>query len=139
VAPRRNGTPPATPLDLHSSPRLETAAAVRRLAAATSRLASTIRATEELAESRAELLRTATSSVGMDGTNGSRRPAVVSLTDAALRSGRNPEVLRRWCQDGRIPALRIGRTWAITNETLATLMEHRARSRPRLERKAART
>jgi len=115
----------------------ETAAAVRRLAAATRRLALTIRATEELAESRAELLRVATATVAVDGRFGRSRQGIVSLSEAARRSGRHPEVLRRWCQDGRIPAIRVGRAWAITSETLAQLVEHRTRSRPRLDRRPA--
>jgi len=124
----------AAPTDIEG---FDTAAAVRRLAAATQRLALTIRATEELAGSRAELLRTAATTVAIDGSFGRRRQGVLSLHEAAKRSGRHPEVLRRWCRDGRIPAIRVGRTWAVTTETLATLMEHRSRSRPRLDRRSA--
>ena len=47
--------------------------------------------------------------------NGAKRPSsIVSLAEAARKTGRNPEVLRRWCTEGRIPAIRIGRTWAIS-------------------------
>jgi excisionase family DNA binding protein len=128
---------PVDPSATDGLERSDTTAAVRRLAAATKRLAMTIRATEELAESRAELLRTATTGVVLDGRFASSRPGIVSLNEAAKRTGRHPEVLRRWCQDGRIPAIRVGRTWAITSETLTALMEHNARSRPRLNRSSS--
>ena len=101
------------------------------LAAATRRLAETIAKTERLAQDRAELLRT------VDVSKGGRAMAsqpigLISLSEAARQTGRHPEVLRRWCIDGRLPAVRVGRTWAISHESLASLMSHRARSRPRL-------
>jgi excisionase family DNA binding protein len=103
---------------------------VARLAAATRQLAATIALTETLAQSRAELLRTADASTG----RGTRAPSgqLVSLADAARRTGRHPEVLRRWCSEGRLPAVRVGRAWAIDRESLAMLMSNRTRSRPRL-------
>ena len=114
--------------------------AIQELRAATRSLHCTIRSTEELAESRAELLRTAGASVGMERhlRSDGHRAGIVSLAEAARRSGRNPEVLRRWCQEGRIPAIRVGRTWAITMDTLAMLIEHRHRARPRLPRDGVR-
>jgi len=104
---------------------------VDQLAAATKRLAQTIAQTERLAQDRAELLRSADASAGMRVLSGD---ALISLSEAAKRTGRHPEVLRRWCIDGRLPAVRVGRTWAISRESLATLISHRDRSRPRLER-----
>ena len=103
---------------------------VEGLLSAASGLARTIAATEELAQQRAELVRTRRALGGPrpDGNGG----PMISLSDAARRSGRHPEVLRRWCAEGRIPAVRIGRTWAIAPETLRLLVEHSARSRPRL-------
>jgi excisionase family DNA binding protein len=109
-----------------------TSASVRQLAVATQRLAATIAATERLAEGHAEMLRTLDAAVGMNGSRSRDGAGVVSLAEAARRTGRHPELLRRWCTDGRIPAVRIGRTWAITNETLGLLIRHRARSRPKL-------
>ncbi len=104
---------------------------VDQLAEATRRLAETIARTERLAQDRAELLRTADAAVGVHGQAGVAD--LVSLSEAAKRTGRHPEVLRRWCLDGRLPAVRVGRTWAISRESLATLMSNRDRSRPRLE------
>lgn len=100
---------------------------VDQLITAAGRLAATIAATEELAQQRADLLkgRLTTRHRHRDGRS------MISLSHAAQRSGRHPEVLRRWCAEGRIPAVRIGRTWAITPETLALLLSHSARSRPR--------
>jgi excisionase family DNA binding protein len=111
-------------------------ASVDQLAAATRRLAQTIAQTERLAQDRAELLRTADASSGL--RSGSDGADLVSLSEAAKRTGRHPEVLRRWCIDGRLPAVRVGRTWAISRESLTTLMTHRDRSRPRLQAEATR-
>jgi excisionase family DNA binding protein len=105
---------------------------LQRLAEATRDLAATVAATERLAERRAELLRTMDAAVGMNG-RGSHADsrAIVSLSEVARRTGRHPEVLRRWCADGRIPAVRVGRTWAVSGDTLAMLLAHASRSRPR--------
>jgi len=107
------------------------AAAVSRLVTAAAGLASTIAVTEKLAQQRADLV---TSQKMLRGPrrNGGHQAPIISLAEAAKRTGRHPEVLRRWCTDGRIPAVRIGRTWGITPETLALLMAHSTRSRPRL-------
>jgi excisionase family DNA binding protein len=110
--------------------RAERSTSVDQLAAATRRLAETIARTERLAQERAELLRTADASAGY--RNMLPGAGLVSLSEAAKRTGRHPEVLRRWCMDGRLPAVRVGRTWAISHESLSTLMSHRARARPRL-------
>jgi excisionase family DNA binding protein len=119
----------ADPIELSLSP---TMSSVDQLAAATRRLAETIARTERLAQDRAELLRTVDVSKGGRGTTASQPIGLISLSEAARRTGRHPEVLRRWCIDGRLPAVRVGRTWAISHESLASLMSHRARSRPRL-------
>jgi hypothetical protein len=112
---------------------------VDRLAAATRRLARTIAATEQLAQERAELLRTMDATYGRASghANGHGNGAgFILLTDAARQSGRNQEVLRRWCANGRLPAVRIGRSWAISRDTLTTLLDHAERSRPRFGREA---
>jgi excisionase family DNA binding protein len=111
-----------------------TAESIQRLASATRQLAATIAVTERLAESRAEMLRSIDGVHGMDGKASFSPRGIVSLSEAARRTGRHPEVLRRWCSDGKIPAVRIGRTWAITEDTVEALILHRSRSRPRLER-----
>jgi len=108
---------------------------VDQLAAATKRLALTIAQTERLAQDRAELLRSADVSATIRGMPAAE--SLISLSEAARRTGRHPEVLRRWCLEGRVPAVRVGRTWAISHESLVTLMSHRDRSRPRLEREPA--
>jgi hypothetical protein len=109
---------------------IDDAPSVERLAAATRRLAQTIAATEQLAHDRAELLRTADATFGRAAAR-SNGIALVSLAEAARQTGRNQEVLRRWCADGRVPAVRIGRSWAISTGTLTTLLQHAERSRPR--------
>jgi excisionase family DNA binding protein len=102
---------------------------VDRLVRAANRLARTIAATEELTQRRAELLRDSGIRVGEPGAV--RQAQIVSLSEAARRTGRNPEVIRRWCIDGRIRAIRVGRTWAIPADSLQELIAHSARSRPR--------
>ena len=116
-----------------------TAESIQRLASATRQLAATIAVTERLAESRAEMLRSMDGVNGLDGKASFSPRGIVSLSEAARRTGRHPEVLRRWCSDGKIPAVRIGRTWAITEDTVEALILHRSRSRPRLERATERT
>lgn len=111
--------------------RADRAEAVNRLIEAASGLASTIAVTERLAQQRADLVASRATLLGPRREAAAQTP-IISLAEAARRSGRHPEVLRRWCMDGRIPAVRIGRTWGITTETLALLMAHAARSRPRL-------
>jgi hypothetical protein len=106
-------------------------AALDRLLTAASGLAQTIAATEELAQQRADIL-TRRSTVLGPSRDASYRQPIISLAEAARRTGRHPEVLRRWCLEGRIEGIRIGRTWGITPETLALLMAHSGRSRPRL-------
>jgi excisionase family DNA binding protein len=58
-------------------------------------------------------------------------PNYVSLAEAAKRTGRHPDVLRRWCADGRLPAIRLGRAWALPKESVALLIAESGRSRPR--------
>jgi excisionase family DNA binding protein len=105
---------------------------IDRLLDAAHRLAKTIAATEEITQRRAEILQRPQVVRGPLADGHERRAGIVSLSEAARRTGRHPEVLRRWCTEGRIPAIRIGRTWALASDTVAELMAHSARSRPRL-------
>src|SRR5215207_7323882 len=118
--------PPADQASRPDPPGLEPTQPLERLAAATSRLAANVAVTEQLAASRAELLRTANATLGVGRRRGAGR--VFTLAEAAQRSGRHPEVLRRWCLEGRIPATRLGRSWTISEDTLAMLMSHRSRA-----------
>jgi hypothetical protein len=54
---------------------------------------------------------------------GSRPSAVdlLTLQEAAAATGRNPELLRRWCAAGRIRCQRIGRDWVIDASDLAAV------------------
>jgi hypothetical protein len=106
-------------------------AAVERLMTAAGGLARTIAVTEELAQKRADILVRRSTLLGPTRESSSHQP-IISLAEAAQRTGRHPEVLRRWCLEGRIEGIRIGRTWGITPETLALLQAHSSRSRPRL-------
>ncbi len=47
--------------------------------------------------------------------------AVLSLAEVSVRTGRHPDLLRRWSESGRIPAIRVGRSWAIPESVLATV------------------
>lgn len=103
---------------------------VSRLISAASGLAATIAVTEALTHERADIVSGRAAQQQLINRRAGRE--IVSLSEAARRTGRHPEVLRRWCIEGRIPAVRIGRTWGLTAETVATLVQHANRSRPRL-------
>lgn len=102
---------------------------VDRLLAAAGRLASTLAVTEKLLQHSASLL---DNNVVPGATSQGRAPRVVPLSEAAARTGRHPDVLRRWCATGRIPATRVGRTWALPESEVVRLEElprRRRRSR----------
>jgi hypothetical protein len=44
--------------------------------------------------------------------------ALLSLADVASRTGRHPELLRRWCAEGRLPAVLLARAWFIRSSDL---------------------
>lgn len=48
-------------------------------------------------------------------------PRLVSIQEAARITGRAPSLLRRWVAQGRIPAVMVGRTYALTPEALAAI------------------
>jgi hypothetical protein len=53
-----------------------------------------------------------------------RRPEAIrllTLGDVALRTGRNVELLRRWCVAGRVRCERIGRDWMVRENELGTI------------------
>jgi excisionase family DNA binding protein len=97
-----------------------------RLADAAAVLAATIATTERLAQQTADLLRDIGDGRVMVG--GRDRPDYLSLAEAARRTGRHPDVLRRWCSEGRNPALRLGRAWALSRATVAELARSPRRS-----------
>jgi excisionase family DNA binding protein len=101
---------------------------------AANQLAETIAKTGRIAEDTVTVLASA-----RQGPALWPQPArgVMSLAEAADRTGRHVDVLRRWCAQGRIPATRVGRTWAISRDVVAELANHRSRSRPRLTNGAA--
>jgi excisionase family DNA binding protein len=55
---------------------------------------------------------------------GSMRPQArgdgnwLTLAEAAGRTGRHPDLLRRWCASRRIPGRRMGRLWCILDTDL---------------------
>src|SRR3954447_22670436 len=46
---------------------------------------------------------------------------LMTLAEVAARTGRNPELLRRWCAAGRIRCQRIGRDWVIDASDVAAV------------------
>lgn len=46
---------------------------------------------------------------------------LLTLADAAARTGRNAELLRRWCAAGRIPCHRVGRDWMVDPADIASI------------------
>jgi excisionase family DNA binding protein len=57
-----------------------------------------------------------------DGSGGGAGPdragRVLTIAEAARITGRNPELLRRWCAGGRLRARRMGRDWIIDRSEL---------------------
>lgn len=48
--------------------------------------------------------------------------------DVAEHLGVNPVTIWRWCRDGRLPCLKIGRRWRIRREALESFLERSERS-----------
>jgi len=46
---------------------------------------------------------------------------LMTLPEVAARTGRNVVDLRRWCRDGRLPAVKIGNVWVVDARDLAAL------------------
>ncbi len=54
---------------------------------------------------------------------------LMTLVQVAQRTGRNIVDLRRWCHEGRIPAVKVGRDWIINEADLAVIDAIPKRSR----------
>jgi hypothetical protein len=54
---------------------------------------------------------------------------LLPLLEAAAATGRNPELLRRWCASGRIHCRRVGPTWAIERSELEQIVAMPKRGR----------
>lgn len=63
---------------------------------------------------------------------------VMSTTEAGHRYGIHPETLRRWIDAGRLPAVKVGRTYVLeAKDVEAALAERPKRTgRPRKESKS---
>ena len=120
---------PRVRTDANREPRARLGSAVDQLIAAAAGLAATIATTEALLQERADILNEPMVAVRPTARS---RFDLVPLAEAAKRIGRHPEVLRRWCAEGKVNGIRIGRTWWLRSETVATLAAHGSRSRPRL-------
>ncbi|MEX1046511.1 MAG: helix-turn-helix domain-containing protein [Actinomycetota bacterium] len=48
---------------------------------------------------------------------------MLTVPEAAARSGRNPETIRRWIRSGRLRAKRVGTQHVIEEEDLRNLVE----------------
>ncbi len=47
---------------------------------------------------------------------------MLTVPEAARRVARNPETVRRWIREGKLPAERIGTQWIIEDEDLDAIM-----------------
>jgi excisionase family DNA binding protein len=56
--------------------------------------------------------------------------ALIGSTEAARRLGITPSLVARYLREGRIKAVKIGKTWAIDEKALAKL-DRRPRGRPK--------
>ena len=59
------------------------------------------------------------STAGADQRHGADQ--LLSLADVAARTGRHPELLRRWCASGRLPAVLLARSWFIRASDLPSV------------------
>lgn len=48
---------------------------------------------------------------------------MLTVPEAARKTGRNPETIRRWIREGRLPARKVGTQHMIEEEDLALLDE----------------
>lgn len=48
---------------------------------------------------------------------------MLTVPEAARRAARNPETIRRWIREGKLPAERIGTQWVIEEEDLDTTVD----------------
>ncbi len=46
----------------------------------------------------------------------------ITVPEAARRTGRNPETIRRWIRSGRLPAERVGTQHLVEEDALAQLV-----------------
>ena len=53
---------------------------------------------------------------------------LLDAEDVAEYLGVNPVTIWRWCRDGSLPCLKIGRSWRIRRETLESFLEQSERS-----------
>ena len=47
----------------------------------------------------------------------------LTVPEAARRTGRNPETIRRWIREGRLPATKVGTQHVIAEDDLAAATE----------------
>ena len=51
----------------------------------------------------------------------------LTVPEAARRTGRNPETIRRWIREGKLPASKVGTQHVIEEEALAAMIEDETR------------
>lgn len=52
-----------------------------------------------------------------------RRPLMVTINEAAVRTGLSPYTVRKLCWQGRIVTLKSGKRWLINYESLIRFLE----------------
>jgi excisionase family DNA binding protein len=110
---------------------------VRRLLEAASELSDTIARTERLTQRSAAALSATTLGSYGSLSKPPRHDASegwLTLEQAATRTNRHPDLLRRWCATGRVKATRIGRHWLLEEADLAAVASLPTRQRRLLSR-----
>ena len=59
----------------------------------------------------------------MRGQGGKPDRALLSAEEAAGRLGVDRATVWRWCEEGRIPCLKIGRLWRVRSESVEALLK----------------
>ena len=64
------------------------------------------------------------------GTGSGRQAGALTVPEVARRLGRNPETVRRWIREGRLPAHKVGGQHLIDQHTLADVLSGASETLP---------
>lgn len=58
-------------------------------------------------------------------TDLSREPELMTVAQTARVLQMSPETIKRWCRDGALPAMKIGKEWRISHDAIRARLEGR--------------
>lgn len=115
-----------TDVPASSGPPTQLAERLDRLITAANDLATTIARTERIAARAADVVALRPGTHPREGSGDGAHSAagperLVTLAEVARRTGRHPDLLRRWCLDGRLEGVRVGRAWCLPERSIGRL------------------